>query len=129
MGKASKHRWSWLGDVLLAYALVLQMVLGVPLAARHDLSMALPATSDEHALCLPDPGAPSPAGDRDHHEACCIAACAAGSLQALAPTPAWTAPERTLLAFAPGARPGEAVLPRRGTGRGPAPRAPPVDRA
>lgn len=118
-----------LGGILLAYALVLQAVLAVPLASRHDLAMAGAAALDEHALCLSDTGAPAPAGEADHHEPCCLAACAVGTALALAPAVMGHPVAERVVAVAAPLLPDAIVLPSRGAGRGPAPRAPPVDMA
>lgn len=117
--------------VLFAYALVLQMLLAVPLASRHDVSMELAAASalDEHALCLTGGDAPRPAGDAGHHDACCLAACAAGAFHVLLPpsAPPRAAEFRVVVADAP--RPEGVTIVSGRAGRGPAPRAPPLPSA
>ena len=122
-----KHGARWLGGILLAYALVLQAILAIPLASRHDLAMAGAAAIDAHALCLSDTGTPAPAQDADHREACCLAACAVGTALALAPSVVGQPIANRVLIVEPPTQPKDIVLPLHRAGRGPAPRAPPVD--
>jgi hypothetical protein len=129
MTERASHRAKWLAGVLFAYALVLQTLLAVPLASRHDLALASASGAVEHALCLAEAGAPAPAHDHQDHNACCVAACVVGVGHALAPASISYLTRGPGLAFLAAPPPEVIHIRSRGAGRGPAPRAPPFKTA